>query len=61
MGVRWCRRPVHRRAGLVPTNSTADPNLGGGFEGDPDEPYVAIYPGPASSLSHFYQLVDGLA
>ena len=42
-----------------PTSSTAEPNLGGGFEGDPDEPYVAIYPGPASSLSHFYEVVDG--
>ncbi len=34
-------------------------NHGGGFEADPDEPHVAIYPGPASSLAHFRQLVDG--
>ena len=43
----------------LPESSTAEPTLGGGFEGDPDEPHVAIYPGPASSLSHFYDLVDG--
>ncbi|MYI30232.1 MAG: hypothetical protein F4119_02560 [Acidimicrobiia bacterium] len=40
-------------------NSVSGPILGGGFEGDPDEPYVVIYPGPASSLVHFRELVDG--
>ena len=40
-------------------SSTPEPSLGGGFEGDPNEPHVAIYPGPASSLAHFHELVDG--
>ncbi|MYG94592.1 MAG: hypothetical protein F4138_06335 [Acidimicrobiia bacterium] len=40
-------------------NSVSGPIPGGGFEGDPDEPYVAIYPGPASSFVHFRELVDG--
>ena len=44
---------------LQPTSSIGVPNPGGGFEGDPDEPHVAIYPGPASSLSHFCEVVDG--
>ncbi len=41
------------------TRSTPEASLGGGFEGDPDEPHVAIYPGPASSLAQFHELVDG--
>ena len=40
-------------------NSTAELNQGGGFDGDPDEPHVAIYPGPARSISQFHELVDG--
>ena len=40
-------------------NSTAELNQGGGFDGDPDEPHVAIYPGPARSLTQFHELVDG--
>ena len=39
--------------------STKAPSLGGGFDGDPDEPFVAIFPGPASSLAHYHELVDG--
>lgn len=42
-----------------PANSVPGPIPGGGFEGDPDEPHVAIYPGPANSLAHFHELVDG--
>ncbi len=40
-------------------NSTAELNQGGGFDGDPDEPHVAIYPGPAKSLTQYHELVDG--
>ena len=40
-------------------NSTGELSRGGGFDGDPDEPHVAIYPGPASSLSQYRELVDG--
>ena len=31
---------------------------GGGFEAEPGEPHVAIYPGPAASLARFRRLVD---
>jgi len=48
---------------LQPENSTLDPILGGGFDTSGEkshEPYVAIYPGPASSLDHYRQLLrDG--
>ena len=40
-------------------SSTREPSPGGGLEGDPDEPYVAIYPGPAGSLAQFRAMVDG--
>lgn len=33
-------------------------SLGGGFEAEPGEPHVAIYPGPAASLLQFRRLVD---
>ena len=39
--------------------STAEPNPGGGFEDHPDEPHVAIYPGPANSLANFHEAVGG--
>ncbi|WP_419918919.1 hypothetical protein [Candidatus Poriferisocius sp.] len=40
-------------------DGTPEASPGGGFEGDPDEACVAIYPGPAGSLAHFCELVDG--
>lgn len=33
------------------------PSPGGGFEPDADEAHVAIYPGPASSESHYRELL----
>ncbi len=42
-----------------PARPTAEPNLGGGFDGEHDEPHVAIYPGPARSLAHFREIVEG--
>ena len=44
---------------LQSANSIREPSLGGGFEGDLNEPHVAIYPGPANSLAHFGALVAG--
>ncbi|MDE0120557.1 MAG: hypothetical protein OXS33_02350 [bacterium] len=37
--------------------STLDAPPGGGFEDGPNQPYVAIYPGPASSRHHFEELI----
>ena len=41
------------------TTAALAPNLGGRFEVDPDATQVAVYPGPARSLAHFRELVDG--
>ena len=38
--------------------STLGLSPGGGFETPPDEPQVAIYPGPASSLDHYREVLD---
>ncbi len=51
---------VATQSHLLPSaSSTPEPSHGGGFEGDPDEPCVAIYPGPANSLADFRSKVDG--
>ena len=40
------------------SSRTPAKSLGAGFEAQPGEPHVAIYPGPAASLTQFRRLVD---
>ena len=59
------RHSGHSTVWTVATRSHSSPSassmpeqsLGGGLEAEPVEPYVEIYPGPASSLSHYRELL----
>lgn len=46
------RSPSSQSAGTTPA-----PSPGGGLEADPEEPHVAIYPGPASSREHYDEVL----